>query len=137
MNSETILTNGIEWSAVILLDSNIIIYSRQRGYDKLRTQLLSLEVAVSVVSQIEVLGWHKLEPTDKDIFRSFFDQAVAYDLDDGVIERVITLRRDKPRIQLADAIIAATALVNDIELWSANTADFEHIKGLRLINPLT
>ena len=37
---------------------------------------------------------------------------------------------------LGDAIIAATALVYDYELWTANKETFSQVDGLRLGNPL-
>ena len=43
--------------------------------------------------------------------------------------------RKKNKIKLPDAIIAATALVNDLTLLSRNTKDFIKIKDLKLIDP--
>lgn len=40
-------------------------------------------------------------------------------------------------MSLGDAIIAATALENDLTLATANIKDFKHIEGLKLINPMT
>jgi predicted nucleic acid-binding protein len=36
---------------------------------------------------------------------------------------------------LADAIIAATALVHELPLATRNEDDFKHVTGLRVINP--
>ena len=36
---------------------------------------------------------------------------------------------------LADAIIAATALVHDLPLVTRNEEDFKHVTGLRVVNP--
>lgn len=121
---------------MILADSNIVIYSRQLGYDQLRQQLSSQEVAVCSVVQIEVLGWHLLEALDESAFANFFKQAVNYQLDDTIINRTIKLKRLKPSLRLADSIIAATALIHRLELWTANTKDFERIEGLKIHNPL-
>ena len=38
-------------------------------------------------------------------------------------------------LRLADSILAATALENDLELVSRNVDDFKWIAGLRLVNP--
>lgn len=43
--------------------------------------------------------------------------------------------RQKQKIKLPDAIIAATALVNDFVIISRNTKDFKNIEGLEVINP--
>ena len=45
---------------MILLDSNIIIYAAEPGYDEVREFILQQESAVSVISKVEVLGYHKL-----------------------------------------------------------------------------
>ncbi|MFY8003432.1 MAG: PIN domain-containing protein [Chitinophagaceae bacterium] len=39
------------------------------------------------------------------------------------------------KIKLPDAIIAATAIVNELTLITRNTNDFKHINILRTINP--
>lgn len=121
---------------MILVDSNIVIYSRQPGYDMLRQQLSQQDVAACSVIQIEVLGWHLLEPRDELVFKNFFQQAAMYQLDEPIIKKTIEVRRLKPGIHLPDAIIAATALVNRLELWTANIDDFIGVKGLKLNNPL-
>ena len=55
-----------------------------------------------------------------------FDEAAARQFDD--------LRRQKLRIGSRDLKIAATALVNDALLLSANRTDFERVPGLRVEN---
>ncbi len=55
-------------------------------------------------------------------------------LDTAVIERAIALRQEN-KIGLADAIIAATALVHDLPLVTRNEEDFKHITTLRVVNP--
>jgi predicted nucleic acid-binding protein len=121
---------------VILVDSNIVIYARQQKYDRLREQLSSKRVAVSSVAQIEVMGWHLMEKIDERAFRKFFEQAMVYKIDEKIIEQTIKLKKIKPRMGLGDAIIAATALVHELQLWTANVDDFEEIPYLRLFNPL-
>lgn len=52
----------------------------------------------------------------------------------SVIEQTIALRQVK-KIGLGDALIAATAIVNNLTLISRNISDFKNIEGLSLINP--
>nr|VFJ66054.1 MAG: hypothetical protein BECKFW1821B_GA0114236_11116 [Candidatus Kentron sp. FW] len=37
---------------------------------------------------------------------------------------------------VGDALIAATALVHNLELATANTSDFDWIEGLDVVNPV-
>lgn len=55
-------------------------------------------------------------------------------VDDTVVEQTISIRK-KRKIHLPDAIIAATATLNNYILVTRNIKDFDNIKGLRLINP--
>ena len=43
-------------------------------------------------------------------------------------------RIGRPPIDVADGLIAATALVHDLTLWTRNTQDFDGL-GVRLFNP--
>jgi len=38
-------------------------------------------------------------------------------------------------IKLADAVIAATAVVHNLKLATRNVGDFKGIEGLRVVNP--
>ena len=55
-------------------------------------------------------------------------------LENTIVEKGIELRK-KYRIKLPDAIIAATALVNDITLVTRNSNDFKSIPDLQISNP--
>ena len=51
-----------------------------------------------------------------------------------IVAKTIQLRQ-KQKIKLPDAVIAATALVDGLKLISRNTKDFKNIKGLEIVNP--
>ena len=55
-------------------------------------------------------------------------------LDEAVTNRAILLRQDRA-IGIADAIIASTALIYELPLVTRNTADFQHVAGLTLLDP--
>lgn len=40
-------------------------------------------------------------------------------------------------MSIGDAIIAATAIIYELPLATANSKDFKHIENVELINPLT
>ncbi len=48
--------------------------------------------------------------------------------------RAFELKRRK-KIKLADAVIAATALLNNLKLATRNVDDFKGIEGLEVLNP--
>lgn len=56
----------------MLLDSNIVIYAAQWEYANLRTFIAEYAPAVSVITQIEVLGYHKLREVERIGFEHFF-----------------------------------------------------------------
>jgi predicted nucleic acid-binding protein len=92
-----------------LLDSNIVIYATQPANDWLRTEVLSQPFAVSQVTRVEVLGWHKMTPQDKADLEIFLDAGLVLSITDAIADRAIALRQAR-KLSLGDALIAATAL---------------------------
>ncbi len=88
---------------------------------------------VSVITQIEVLGFNSSSETDK-LLRGFFHDATVLGLTNEVVDKTIELRKAY-KIKLPDAIIAATALSHKLGLISRNTSDFEKISALSCIDP--
>ncbi len=119
----------------MLIDSNIIIIASKLKDVGLLTYLKSQErqLCVSIISKIEVLGYHQMKQVEREFLSNFFNAIPILQLDLAVSEMAILLRQRKP-ISLADSIIAATALVNDLTLFTDNTKDFSGIKGLKLIS---
>lgn len=120
---------------MLLLDSNIIIYASQPQHQKLRRMLAEDEVAVSVISKIEVLGFARLDPEDARFFRTLFDTVRVIELSSAIVERAIELRQQR-RMSLGDAVIAATALIQPAKLITRNCDDFRWIVDLHMHNPL-
>ncbi|MFN3849522.1 MAG: PIN domain-containing protein [Spirosomataceae bacterium] len=65
----------------------------------------------------------------------FVDESNIIGLNDEVIEKTIEIRRNV-KVKLPDAIIAASAIVNDFTLISDNDSDFLRIPHLKYINPM-
>lgn len=118
----------------MLFDSNIFIYATQVKYKSLRQWSLAQDICVSNITRLEVLGYPKLTEQDKLDFYDLFDKAKVYAVSSDVIDEAIVLRQQKS-MSLGDAIIAATALEYHQTLVTRNTADFQWIEGLKLINP--
>ena len=122
---------------MVLLDSNIVIYSTQvePEYDVLREYLLAHPHCVSLITYVEVLGYHVISEEDLTELRIFFDSTPVLSITTKVAERAVWLRQ-KRNMKLGDAFIAATALENRLKLVTKNTEDFKWIDSLNLTGPL-
>lgn len=122
---------------MILLDTNLVIYLRNGQLDHTALEVLrnsSLDTCNIIVA--EVLGFRFADPEDAQYFEALFATMKNHIFDKEVTRKVIELRQSTA-IKLPDAIIAATALVNDLVLWTHNTDDFKKVPKLRLYDPLS
>jgi predicted nucleic acid-binding protein len=121
----------------MLVDSNVIIdYVSNRIPEKSAKQLdiyFNSNFSVSIISKIEVLGFNTLDYELVQL-ESFIQLSSIVYIDEAVADKTIEIRRMK-RIKLPDAIIAATALVQNCILLSHNTTDFNKIEGLQVLDP--
>jgi len=88
---------------------------------------------VSIITKIEVLGFTTLDKHYK-LLTDFMDDAIIFTLSNEIVDTCIELRK-KYKIKLPDAIIAATALSQNLVLISRNDKDFKKIYELQLFNP--
>ena len=70
----------------MLIDSNIIIYSTQPKHEALRELVRTHVPAVSVISYIEVLGFHNLKEAERHLLRQFFGAVEILPLSGPVAE---------------------------------------------------
>ena len=118
----------------MLLDSNILIYGAEGGEPRLDAILDRTDLAVASVTRIETLGFHRLTETERAWLSAAIGRMKVLPLSPEVEERAIALRQER-KMGLADAIIAATALVHRRRLVTRNVDDFKHVAGLDLTNP--
>ena len=118
----------------MLLDSNIIIYAAQPDHEELRRLIASEAPAVSAISVVEVLGYHRLSETERTHFEEFFAASRILDVSEVVISEAVRLRQQR-KMTLGDALIGATAIANDLTLVTRNVDDFDWIEGLRILDP--
>jgi len=118
-----------------ILDSNIIIYSSQPEYAYLRELIFDKQNAVSKITHLEVLGFHRLNDTEKDYFTACFQFLKTLDISNKIINEAIILRQER-KMSVGDAIIAATALNYQATVFTRNVDDFLKIAGLKVINPI-
>lgn len=88
----------------------------------------------TLVSKIEVLGWLNASKTQLQPLYDFMEIAHILPIDEAVVDKTIEIRQRK-KIALGDAIIAATALVYDLIVISHNISDFRNIDNLQVIDP--
>ena len=120
-----------------LLDSNVII-----GYLAAKIPISGMETIsaivdqtprISVISQIEVLRFSDT-PDNEKVLSDFIDLAIIHPLSHGTVMRTIEICKQN-KIKLPDAIIAATALTENLVLVTRNIDDFKYISALKLLNP--
>lgn len=93
-------------------------------------KIIDDEINISVINKIELLGFSNV---DQELF-DFVSFSNIYPLDEDITELTIEMRK-RYRIKLPDAIVAATALHHGYTLVTNNTADFDKIKGIKILNP--
>jgi len=124
---------------VILCDTNIIV-ELYKGNSETINALQSLgvrQIAISAVTQAELfygainkteliqiqkqLNLFHILPIDQDISEQFIQLMAQYSL--------------SHKLAIPDALIAATALVHNLHLYTLNTKDFRFVEGLTLYRP--
>ncbi len=122
---------------MILLDTNVVIYLHGAQLDETVAEKLrnsTLDTCNVIVA--EVLGYKSIDPEDAKYFEDLFATMKNHIFDKEVTSKVIELRQTTS-IKLPDAIIAATALVNGLILWTHNTDDFKNVPKLQLFDPIS
>lgn len=121
-----------------LIDSNVIIDYVNNKLPKSSISfienLFDNEFHISIITKIEVLGFDEI-PLKMKILEEFLNFADLFSIDDEVVNKTILLRKKHKKLKLGDAIIAATALVNNFTLITRNIKDFDKIEGLLCLDP--
>ncbi|MBB6407220.1 type II toxin-antitoxin system VapC family toxin [Arthrobacter sp. AZCC_0090] len=122
-----------------ILDTSTVI-----GLGDLAESLLPHECLISAVTLAELSVGPLVAATEKErAARQAHLQQAEADFDplpfDAACARAFgqvaaSLRRNgrKPKARAYDALIAATAIANNLPLYTLNTADFESIEGLKV-----
>lgn len=122
-----------------LLDTNIIIQLLGNSLPQARMskmyEILDKEVMVSIITQMETLGYNFDLNEEQILFETFISESTILTINNAIIDETIAIRKSK-KIKLPDAIIAATAKIHNLILISQNTSDFKNIHGLKMENPI-
>jgi len=119
----------------VVIDTNVLISWYKTGVIANSNDLASTAPVFSIITKIEALGFKEITKDEIKAISKMLDAGELVYIDGDIAKQTISLRQ-KYRIKTPDAIIAATALINNSELWTANTSDFSNIEGLKLHNPL-
>lgn len=124
-----------------LIDSNAIIDYTSGLYPKKGLDfidyIVNTEINISIINKIEVLSFSpKIDIQRKyfELVKDFVDDANIINLSESIVNKTIELRKGF-KMKLPDAIIATSALTNDLTLITRNTDDFMNIAKLNIINP--
>ena len=91
-------------------------------------------IGISVITQIEFLAFSNLSEHDAKLFEKFISRIDVYDIlsfDSNMIQKIIEIRKTN-KVRLPDAIIAATAMLINATLITADRS-FRKINGLEMI----
>ena len=119
-----------------LIDTNILIYhtsGSQVTTDFITNLIANNSFNISILTKIEFLGWDRHTPEGFEKCKKLIETATIYPVDESTANKAIDLKREK-KIKLADAVIAATALLNNLKLVTRNVDDFKMIEGLEVVN---
>jgi predicted nucleic acid-binding protein len=120
-----------------LLDSNVIIgYLAEKipaSGMKILSEIIDKVPNISVISQIEVMRFSDTQENEA-VLEKFINLSKIYPLSNNVVKHTINLCK-KSKIKLPDAIIAATALIENFTLVTRNITDFKKIPDLILLDP--
>ncbi|HEY4196894.1 MAG TPA: type II toxin-antitoxin system VapC family toxin [Mucilaginibacter sp.] len=121
-----------------LWDTNTVIYYLQKHFSADQEKLMDSVIndyqpAISIITEIELLCWKTATGKDIATLQNFISDCIVFELDQLTKLKTIEVRKNYG-LKLPDAVIAATALVNELTLISRNISDFRKINSLELVN---
>ncbi len=114
----------------LMLDTNVIIYSLG-GNPSVTKLITNKEHFISEITEIELLGFHKLSRGDEKLLTAYLQNTFVIGLNSSIKSSAISLKR-KYRLKTVDAIIAASAIHFDLPLVTADK-EFQKIDELEII----
>lgn len=113
----------------IVLDTNIVLYLLN-GDDELASILNQMQLYVSVITEIELLGYKEISNEDKVKIKYFLSECIIVPLNEEIKNLCITIKQTS-KVKTPDAIVAATSIYNQIPLITSDKG-FEKIQDLDL-----
>jgi len=108
---------------LFVLDTNAIIFLTTKGNvitSDFEKKLNEADLSISVITEIELFSKTELPPDEEENLRSFLSDRISIiDLTDEIKKETIALRRNVKH-KLPDCIVAATAVVLNATLLTAD-----------------
>jgi len=121
-----------------LLDTNSLIYYFQGALqmDPVFQQIGRGEARplVSIITEIELLGFPRLTQQDETRIRSLLSGFAVVAVDERIAAQAVVLKR-RHGLKTPDAIIAATALLEDACLVTRDQALLDKVPEVQSLNP--
>ena len=117
-----------------ILDSNIVIYATQTGFEYLFPLLNDSNNYISEITKLEVLGFHGFDATSKQDMEVLFSVLQIIPINSTIIDRAVELRQIR-KMSIGDSIVAATVLIQGCELISRDARGFSGL-GITVVNPV-
>lgn len=121
---------------IIICDTGVILKVLRGDTQVLREtdEIGFANLAVSAVTVAEV--YYGMRKNEARATKAFLSKIGIFHIDKSTSVRFIDLLLTyRNHLQIPDALIAATALVQGVELYTFNTKDFEFLEGIRLYKP--
>lgn len=113
-----------------VLDTNVVLYHLG---GRLAEPIGGGQCCVSIVTQLELLSYPDITPSEESFIRAFLTDLTVVDLSSEICQSTVYLRRAY-RLKLPDAIICATALAlnatlltNDKQLAAVSEIRIERV----------
>lgn len=93
--------------------------------------LIDNQIIISQIVRIELLSYSQLSQTEEFVLQNLFNEFEVINLNYEIENKTIEIRK-KYKLKLADALIAATAILEEAILVTNNKKDFEKIRELNI-----
>lgn len=114
----------------LFIDTNIALYLLN-GDETLSTFLYGKELYISVITELELLGFSNISKEEENIIKEFISNCTVIPINTKIKVETILLRR-KYKTKLPDSIIAASSLTLNLPFVSADT-EFNKISELTFV----
>jgi len=114
----------------LFLDTNIILYLLN-GDETLAELLYQKQLFISIITELELLGYKGLNPNEELTIKDFISQCKVININEDIKNLTIDFKKTYGT-KLPDSIITASAIYLDLPLITADS-DFKKVKELNLI----